>query len=207
MMIKNILESVKSKVFEKGKLKEISFSANVDNYDYFHEIRLYNNGVVEFWDGGCQLQLAHAKSKYRLKRFNENEIKIEFFDCILTDPYDESIIFTTIKPFEVKAIKKETYIIYPDAPVRYPENQVIYLYYYQFNKDPLAIFREYSSYFNPKYMDSEMVDYINGMEDEKYKSELKKEYSENGVRLNPLENKFYCSEDKVIRKTILEGKK
>jgi len=186
---------------KKEEISYVSYSAKVDNYDFFHEILLYSNGKVEFWDGGCQLQLGHAVGNYNLKTINENEIKIEFFNCLLTDPYDDSIIFTEIKPFEVQAIKKETYLIFGDAPVHHPKEQYIYLYYYQFNKDPLAIFREYSSYYDSKYMDKEMVEYMNEV-DANNKERLRQEFSDNGIRLNALETKFYYSKDKIIRKTI-----
>ena len=172
-------------------LKEVSFYANPDYSDYYHEVLLREDGRVDFFDGGCQMNYGHAQGTYCINLISETELEITFTNLVLTDPYDPKIIFTEMKSFSVITRKEKTFLKYGTTPVTNPDEFESYLYSFRFDKDPLEVFRTYCHFYDSKYIE----DY--SKEELKMFKEDSETYSENGIFMNKLETIFYFSEDRI----------
>ena len=170
-------------------ITEVTLCANPEEYDYFHQIIFRKDGTMVISDGGCQCIYGIVEGDYEIEVINQNTMVFKFFNLILLDPYDDNIEFSKIDPFEVSANKKIIdHRFYPP----YTKEEHAYSISYDFDYDPLVVFRDncfkYASKYSPK-TEKEQLSMFNYDPDR---------YAKNGISLNALETRFYLSLDEKI---------
>ena len=167
------------------EIAEVTLATNLEKYDYFHEIILRQNGTVTLLDGGSQCVYGVVEGSYDIEIISSDKIQFKFFNLILHDPYDQTIEFSKIEPIQVTAIKKDiNYIFNPPY-----EEKRTYNTCYDFEYDPLIVFRDNCSKYAEKYIPESIE---SGLFLHKSDPDF---YATNGVRINPLETRYYLNLD------------